>query len=45
MNPMADVIDNDIAKSRDTSTLDLIMLSDDDEPVPYPKNDKFNLAN
>jgi hypothetical protein len=45
VNPMADTTNNDTAKSRDTSASDPIVLSDEDEPVPDPENDKFNLAN
>jgi hypothetical protein len=42
---MADAADNDTTKSRDTFASDPIVLSDEDEPIPDPENDKFNLAN
>jgi hypothetical protein len=44
-NPISDAPHNDTTKSNDTSALDPIVLSDEDEPVPDPENDKFNLAN
>ena len=30
---------------KETSTVDPLVLSDEDDPVPDPKHDKFNLAN
>jgi hypothetical protein len=44
-NPKGDAAPNDSKKSKDTSALDPILLSDEDEPIPDPENDKFNLAN
>jgi hypothetical protein len=44
-NPKGDAAPNDSTKSKDTFALDPILLSDEDEPVPDPENDKFNLAN
>jgi hypothetical protein len=44
-NPTADAPRGDANKSKDTSATDLIVLSDEDDPVPDPEDDKFNLAN
>jgi hypothetical protein len=44
-NPILDAAHNETTKSNDTSALDPIVLSDEDEPVLDPENDKFNLAN
>jgi hypothetical protein len=44
-NPKGDVAPIDSTKSKDLSALDPILLFDEDEPVPDPENDKFNLAN
>lgn len=45
VNPMVDAAYNYTTKSRDTFASDPIVLSNEDEPIPDPKNDKFNLAN
>jgi hypothetical protein len=44
-NLKADAPPRDANKSKDTSATDPIMLSDEDDLVPDPENDKFNLAN
>jgi hypothetical protein len=44
-NPKADVPCGNTNKSKDTSAMDPIVLSDEDDPVPDPEDDKFNLAN
>jgi hypothetical protein len=43
-NPKVDAPRNDTTKSRDTSTLDPIVLFDEDDPVLDLEDDKFNLA-
>ena len=44
-NPMADAPHGDANKSKDTSATYLIVLSNEDDPIPYPEDDKFNLVN
>ena len=44
-NPIVDAAHNATTKSKHMSASDLVVLSDEDEPILDPENDKFNLAN
>jgi hypothetical protein len=44
-NSKADAPRGDANKSKNTFATDPIVLSDEDDPIPDPKDDKFNLAN
>jgi hypothetical protein len=44
-NPTASAPTQGVVQRKETSAADPFVLSDDDEPVPDPEHDKFNLAN
>jgi hypothetical protein len=44
-NPTANAPTKGAAQKKETSAEDPFVLSDDDDPVPDPEHDKFNLAN
>jgi hypothetical protein len=44
-NPMENAPTERVLQKKETSTKDPFVLSNDDDPVPDPEHDKFNLAN